>query len=210
MPPTFVVLDDHELIRDGVVNQVLATFPSAEFAYRGGDLQEAVSSLGDNGVDLALVDLDLGTGHRVADIVSSFTMRQVPVVVVSAMASPEAVRAALESGAVGYVTKRAGSQDLQLAIRAALMGDQWVTRDVAEALVRPESAVDLTQQERRALTLYASGMTMGMVARRMNVAVSTAKHYIDNVRRKYAAAGAPAHTKTDLNALARHEGLIPN
>jgi DNA-binding NarL/FixJ family response regulator len=49
---------------------------------------------------------------------------------------------------------------------------------------------------------------MDSVARRMDVAPSTVKQYIDRVRDKYTAAGKLARTKTDLYRVARDEGLM--
>jgi DNA-binding NarL/FixJ family response regulator len=57
--------------------------------------------------------------------------------------------------------------------------------------------------------LYASGMTQQMVARRMGIAPSTVKHYLDRVRQKYTDAGLVARTKLELHAIARREGWLP-
>ena len=59
------------------------------------------------------------------------------------------------------------------------------------------------------MTLYASVLTLDMVARRMDVSPNTAKHYIDRVRTKYTAAGIASRTKVELNTVARNEGMLP-
>jgi predicted DNA-binding protein (UPF0251 family) len=56
--------------------------------------------------------------------------------------------------------------------------------------------------------MYASGMKQDMVARRMGIASSTVKHYLDRARSKYNEAGIPARTKLELHELAKSEGLI--
>jgi DNA-binding CsgD family transcriptional regulator len=66
----------------------------------------------------------------------------------------------------------------------------------------------LSDQERRALQLYASGLKMTAVAHTMNVSPHTAKEYIARVRAKYAAAARPARTKTDLYREAVRDHLL--
>ena len=88
LAPRFVLLDDHELVRDGISRQLLTPFPRATFSYSGYSSRNAVSSILVSGCDCAIVDLDLGAETPVAETVSTFTTRGIPVVVVSAMAAP--------------------------------------------------------------------------------------------------------------------------
>jgi len=46
------------------------------------------------------------------------------------------------------------------------------------------------------------------VARRMEVAPSTVKQYIDRAKMKYRAAGIAVHTKTEMYKILRDEGLV--
>ncbi len=65
----------------------------------------------------------------------------------------------------------------------------------------------LSHREREALTLYASGLPLKSVARRMTVTEYTAKEYLKRVRRKYGEAGRPANTKLELYWRAVEDGL---
>jgi DNA-binding CsgD family transcriptional regulator len=69
---------------------------------------------------------------------------------------------------------------------------------------------NLSIQELSALRLYASGMKLDSVARRMNVSPATAKEYLDRVRAKYQQVGRPARTRTELYAAASRDGLLPS
>ncbi|MCB0922804.1 MAG: hypothetical protein KDC08_13465, partial [Actinobacteria bacterium] len=77
----------------------------------------------------------------------------------------------------------------------------------AEVMYSP-SLPDLSGQELRALQLYAQGLTLKAVARRMSVSQNTAKEYLDRVRAKYLATGRAARTKAELQAAAREDGLL--
>lgn len=113
------------------------------------------------------------------------------------------------AGAVGYVSKQAPIPELMDAVRATLRGSTYMSSEIAAVLISvPESTVKLSEQERQVMTLYASGMKMDDVAERMGITTGTAREYIKRVRVKYAKAGSPASTKTDLYRIALNEGLI--
>lgn len=209
LAPRFVLLDDHELVRDGISRQLLTSFPQATFSYSGDSLHSAVSSILTSGCDCAIVDLDLGDETPVAETVSAFTSRGIPVVVVSAMAESEVLQAALAGGARAFVAKRSSLKQLTQAVEAVLEGGTWIPPDLAGFVLTRGSSVELSNQEKRALMLYASGLTLEMVARRMEITPNTVKHYLDRVRDKYTSVGIVARTKLQLHNVARMEGLLP-
>lgn len=132
------------------------------------------------------------------------------VLIVSALGDPATIRATLAAGASGYVSKQAEVDDLIEAVYATLRGEAFTSAEVAAALLSgTASGVALSDQERRAMVLYASGLKMRAVARRMGISEGTAQEYIKRVRAKYDRAGRPVPTKTDLYRVARSEGLIP-
>jgi two-component system nitrate/nitrite response regulator NarL len=73
----------------------------------------------------------------------------------------------------------------------------------------PESkrAAALAPRELEMLMAYVSGLTMTAAARRIGVRPSTARTYLERIKKKYTAAGRPTYTKLDLAARAREDGL---
>lgn len=209
LSPRLIVVDDHDLVRHGIMRQIRSVIPGAVIVYEGKDVSAAVAAGLEAGCDCAIVDLDLGDQRSVADVVSAFTIHHFPVLIVSAMATPAALSAALTAGAIGFVTKSSSAEDLDAALSAALRGHSWVAPDLAGMALRGIPGIDLSDQERRVLTFYASGLTVDMVARRMDISPNTVKHYLNRVRDKYEKAGQPARTKVELNAAARQAGLLP-
>jgi DNA-binding NarL/FixJ family response regulator len=206
----FVLLDDHALVRDGIERQLMADFPTCTILYSGDSLSASLAAVSSAPrCDCAVIDLDLGDETPVAETVSAFAVRDIPVVVVSALARPDVLQAALAAGARAFIAKRSNLGQLSKAVSAVLDGDTWIPPDLAGAVLRAQSNVDLSAQEKRALVLYASGLTLEMVARRMDITPNTVKHYLDRVRDKYTGAGISARTKVQLNQVARMEGLLP-
>ncbi len=135
--------------------------------------------------------------------------QNIAVIVVSALAKTQIVRLMLRSGAAAYVSKNAEPEALRDAISATINGKQYMSPDIAVALLADDDiAVNLSQKEREALSLYASGMKLEAVAKAMEISRSTASEYIQRARKKYTKAGIALPTKTDLYRQAQKDGLL--
>lgn len=205
-----VVLEDHPLVREALTAQVAATVGDVDVVYSGASVVEALAAIDDRGADCVVLDLDLGDSRSPVQNVLELTEAGVPVLVVSALGDQATVRATLAAGALGFVSKHAETAELGRALTATLAGEEYTSPEVAAALLSAApTSVGLSEQERRAMVLYASGLKMRAVARRMGVTEGTAQEYIKRVRSKYDRAGVPLPTKTDMYRVARDEGLVP-
>lgn len=202
------IVDDHPLVRDGLASLLTTNGSPAhdvEVTYTGEDLEQALAT----SPHVVLLDVDLGPGTRpVAEAVGLCTDRGVGVVLISAQATAATVLAGLRAGAAGFVPKRAPTQDVVAAVQDAAMGVVHLTPDLATMLADDAERPALSPQELAALRLYASGLKLSAVSRRMGVSPHTVKEYLDRVRSKYDAAGRPARTRTELFWAAQRDGLI--
>ncbi|MFM9136241.1 MAG: response regulator [bacterium] len=205
-----MVIDDHPLLREAIRERVLKASPNAEFAYVGGSISEALEVHEQDPVDCTILDLDLGDGRSPVLNTNDLVSAGCKVLIVSALADAATVRGALRAGALGFVSKQADVTEFEESFRLTVAGAPSTSRDVAAILSSDEtSSVPLSERERTAMVLYASGMKIEAVARRMNVKPATAQEYIRRVREKYARAGTALPTKTDMYRRARDEGLVP-
>lgn len=204
------LVDDHELVVDALVAWLATSAPEIEISYAGNDASAALALAHD--LDVVVLDLDLGAGSaEPPELVREFEKCGAHVLIVSAAGNPPLVRATVLAGALGYVPKSAPSATLLEALRTVATGRSYVSPDLAGILLDADGAVprpELSPQESVALRLYASGLKMDSVARRMNVSPHTAKEYIDRVRAKYGAVGRQARTKTELYMRANEDGLL--
>lgn len=208
-PRNLMILEDHPLVRDAMAALLVPQSSDMQVVYAGTSLDDAQDTVDSLGVDLAILDLDLGDGRSpVANVVSVLEMG-VPVLVVSALGDPPTIRACMEAGALGFVSKQARPSEILEAIRGALAGEPPMSPEVAAALLESRTSTQFSDQERRAMVLYASGLKMDSVARSMNVSRSTAQEYIKRVRAKAKRAGTPVPTKTDMYRMAQREGMLP-
>lgn len=130
------------------------------------------------------------------------------VLVLSAMAAPHLVREVLRAGVGGIVGKRDSEDDIIAAAWTVLGAKTWMTNELASVLVNDASRPKLSDQEERALVLYASGLTLKAVAQSLGVKPDTAKKYLDRVRTKYSQSGREARTKLELNQRAVEDGYL--
>lgn len=202
-----VVLEDHPLVRQAMVDQVSAH--DCDVVYAGASVAEGLAACVASPVDCVIMDLDLGAGHPEIASVATVAASGVPVVIMTAFATSATVHAALSAGAQGFVSKEAEVGEFLAAIDAAVAGQQYLSSSLAEEPRARPTAPALSEQERRAIALYASGLKMSEVSQHMGVSLSTAQEYVKRARAKFAKAGKPASTKTALYHVARKEGLLP-
>jgi DNA-binding NarL/FixJ family response regulator len=204
-----VLLEDHPLYGEGLKSYILTAIPRVNFSYIGANFLEAKQALEQKNVALAIVDLHLGDGRAPSEIVGVFTARKIPVLVISALNNFESVKSAFSMGATGFVTKDSPSDEILKAIQNVLGGKEWISPTLNKALRATDSPIEkLSAQELKASILYASGLKLDVVARRMNVAPSTVKQYIDRVKMKLRNSGVAVSTKTELYKVFRDAGLV--
>ena len=208
--PRFVILEDHPLVREALAERLRTHLGDVTLVYAGQSVPDAIDAITRVGADCIILDLDLDDARSPVMNVLDLAECAVPILIVSALGDPGAIRASLMAGAAGFISKQAEPEQLMEAVHATLRGEQYTSPEVAAALLSgAETSVPLSDQERRAMVLYASGLKMRTVARRMGVTEGTAQEYIKRVRAKYLKAGTPLPTKTDMYRMARSEGLVP-
>ena len=205
------VVDDHPIVRDGITGWVAAPDSGVSVVATAATVDGLLAGAGRR-ADVVLLDLDLGDGTTAERNVAAIRAAGPAVLVLSASDRPAAVRDAMRAGARGYVLKHEEAGELRAAIRAVAAGEDWVSPRLAyifatdDALDRPA----LSAQETRTLRLYATGLPIKSVARRLGIGEETAKQYVRRVREKYAQANRAAPTKVDLYHRAVEDGHLPS
>lgn len=178
--PRIVLADDHGLMLEGLQRILEPEFEIAAAVTDGRALLEAARSLNP---DVVLMDITmpLMNGIEAAGRLAK-ELPHVKIVVVSMHADPDYVRAALDSGASGYVLKRSAGEELRGAIREVLAGGTYISRDIGQmrngqpfnpATVRTE----LTPRQREVLQLIAEGKIAKEIAAVLNISVKTVEFH---------------------------------
>ncbi len=157
--------------------------------------------------DVVLLDIALGDSSDVAANVTALMSLGSAVILFTQERRSGPVARGLRAGALGVVGKHESMSVVADAIAIAAAGEAILNPDWA-AIVGAGSVPDLAPRETETLTLYAAGLPLKTVARRMGISEVTAKEYLIRARRKYAEVGRPAATKTDLFVRAVEDGYL--
>jgi DNA-binding NarL/FixJ family response regulator len=183
MTPVRVFLaDDHKLVRAGF-RAMLNNLKNVEVIGETGDGREALEMIQKLKPDVAFVDITMPglTGLEVARRISS-EMSGVRIIIVSMHTAEDYIGRAVRAGVSGYVLKNADPVELELAIRAAMKGEIYLSPAVSKSLVTEYSrrvAEDktledrLTERQREVLQLIAEGQNTKDMAVRLNVSIKT-------------------------------------
>jgi len=203
-------VDDHPIVLGGIVGWLEGELEDIRVVGTAATVDGLLAGPGRH-ADVVLLDLDLGDGTTAERNVRAILAAGPAVLILAASDKPLSVRAAMRAGALGYVLKNEPTDGVRAAIRAAAAGEAWVSSSLAYILAT-DDAPDrpaLSPQETRALQLYATGMPLKSVARRMTIGEETVKQYLGRVREKYARAGRTATTKLELYHRAVEDGHLP-
>ncbi len=213
MPPIrVVVVDDHTLIRQGIVG-LLSSQPDIEVVGQAGSGQEAIAAAAAHSPDVVLMDVSM-PGLSGLDATREIRSRQpdVQVLILTIHDREDYLYQALRAGASGYVLKGADVQDLLAAVRSAQRGEVYLYPSVTKALVADflrrgsdgdPAADSLTDREREILTLIAQGRTTAEIAADLFLSPHTVQSHRDHIMTKL-----DLHSKAALIKYAISKGLI--
>jgi two-component system, NarL family, nitrate/nitrite response regulator NarL len=203
-------VDDHPIILDSVAVWVAADRGDIRVVATEATVGALLAGPGRH-ADVVLLDLELGDGTTAEGNVTEIRAAGPEVLVLSASDRPPVVRAAIRAGARGYALKNEQADQIRFAIREVAAGRDWISPRLAYIFATDdaEDRPTLSNQERRTLQLYATGLPMKSVARKMAISEETVKQYLGRVRQKYTIAGRAAPTKLELYHRAVEDGHLP-
>jgi DNA-binding NarL/FixJ family response regulator len=190
MTTTVLLVDDHQLVRAGLVALVESADDLAVVG-QAADGREAVRAAVSLRADVVLMDLSMPVMDGVEatrQLVAA--MPDARIVVLTSFSDKGRVAEALAAGAIGYLLKDCDPDQLLSAIRAAALGHTPIDPRVAHALLprRPEpaevSASELSPREAEVLRLVADGLANKQIARRLGITERTVKAHVGSVFRR--------------------------
>lgn len=188
-----LIIDDHEVLREGLISLLKRLGPDMEFVEVGKCEDVLPPAPIASGIQLILLDLGL---PGVSGLQALRKMREAYessiIVVVSGEEDPQVIRRAIEEGgATGFVPKASSSDVLLAALSLILAGGTYLPPDVllANPTARPSPEVDLkdekrsinsllTPQQRCVLLKAVQGKPNKVIAREMNLAEGTVKVHL--------------------------------
>lgn len=189
-----LLVDDHDIVRLGLMT-LLNDQPDMEVIGEASTAAEAVRAVETLTPDVVLMDIRLpGEGGIEATRQVTAKFSNVKVVMLTSFADDELVMRAISAGAVGYVLKQVGNEELIRAIQAAARGEALLDPSTTARLLsrvreadrkaQEDAFRELSDREMDVLVHLAKGKTNAEIASLLNLSEKTVGNYVSNMFEK--------------------------
>ncbi len=207
-----VIGDDHHLVRAGFAALIerMTEFELAGEAATGWEVIELVRKIRPH---LLLLDISMPELNGLEVLDTFAAMDGAPrTIVISVHDESAYAQRALDSGAAGYLLKDSAAPELELAMRAAMRGEVYLSPRIAASVLTARRNGDsghrspldqLTRRQRQVLQLLAEGYRTRDIAEKLNVSIKTVETHRSNIAGRLGVSDLPTMTR-----LALRYGLI--
>ena len=185
-----IIADDHALVRQGI-RVFLELQPDLAVLEEASSGEEAVRLAGELAPDVVLMDLIM---PGIGGVEATRRVRQVSprsqVIVLTSYHEDEYIFPALRAGALSYVLKDVGPEELADTVRKAARGESVLHPRVAARVVEelrgnrrdtPNPFTQLSDRELDVLRLIADGCSNSEIAQKLIISEKTVKGHVSNI-----------------------------
>jgi two-component system response regulator NreC len=207
-----LIADDHAIVRAGL-RALVHSESTMELVGEATGGYEAIDMIEKTHPDVLVLDLSMPDldGISVTKQIRSL-FPDLRILILTIHEDEALLRAALKTGATGYILKHAAEAELISAIHTILRGDLYVDPSMVRKLfsdeVSPQAAplqptVALTPRETEVLKLIVQGYTNRQIGEELSISIRTAESHRSNLSEKLG-----LHSRVDLVRYAREHGII--
>ena len=213
-----VVIDDHPLLRDGLI-QLVCSQPDLECTGAADNTADAKRLVAESAPDLMILDLRLKSGDTL-DLIKSLNVEhpELKVLVLSQHDEMLFAERVLRAGARGYVMKENATDEVLRAVRKVLAGELYFSERVATAIVqrtlreKPNGSrvgvERLSDREMQVLQLLGAAYSPREIAEQFHLSRKTVETHCEKIKHKLS-----LHTAAELRRFARRwaaENMTPS
>ena len=187
-----LIVDDHQVVRQGL-RFMLEQEESIEVVGDCADGTEAIAAVRELRPTVVLLDLFLPGQDGISVLTQLKQERpEVEVLMLTSSTDDEHLLAALRAGALAYLRKTAGVEQIIGSVRAAARGESVLDPRIAARLVREvrtsarrRAPLDLlSPREREVLTVLARGRSNRQIAKELAITEETVKAHVSSILAK--------------------------
>lgn len=186
-----LIIDDHEVVREGV-KRIFSQEPGTAVFGEAGSAPDALKFVREQDWDVVVLDLSLGGRDGLELLKELKQIRpKLPVVILSMHSEEQYARRAFKAGAAGYVTKDSSRAELAEAVNRVAAGGKYVTPALAEKLIVDLAGESdrlphetLSDREFEVMRLIASGKALTEIAAMLSLSDKTISTYRARVLEK--------------------------
>ena len=206
LPVPVIIVEDEPLIQIRLKEILYNLGYQSEDLYFAQNIAIARALLEKHSVSFALVDLNLPDGNGI-EFISTLNKYDptIPILVISAWSTEDAIFNALSSGATAYVLKEGDDSEITFSIRSILRGgapiDPFIAQKILKQLQFNENNITstveknalalenegmLSKRELEILELVSQGLSNKEIANHLNLSRYTVESHIKHIYRKLA------------------------
>ncbi|CDZ76962.1 Response regulator UvrY [Legionella massiliensis] len=179
-----LIVDDHALVRMGI-RRLLDDLPDMDVVADAESGEQALALVKSHKPDVVLLDMKMPgiDGWEVTRRLKK-SHPQVKVIAVTAMCAEPLPTRVLQLGAMGYLTKESGAEEMAAAIRKVAKGEKYLSAEIAQKMainsleaVQDSPFDSLSEREMQVMLMITSGMTVQDIADRLFLSSKTINGY---------------------------------
>ena len=200
---SILIADDHPLILAGL-SALINSMAEFRLVAQAANGLQAVELYRQHRPDVVIMDLSMPEMHGVEAIghIRGFDA-QARIIILTTYQGDEDVYRGLRAGAMAYLLKDSGSEQLATCIKAVAVGQKFLPAEVAGKLAERAETTRLSRRELEILAHLATGKSNKMIARSAEIEVGTVKFHVNNILAKLNVA-----SRTEAATVAARRGLL--
>ncbi|HJW93594.1 MAG TPA: response regulator transcription factor [Thermoanaerobaculia bacterium] len=200
---TVLVVDDHTLVRTGVV-KIISHEPDLQVVAEAANGVEAIEAYAKHRPDVTLLDLRMPVLEGVEAVRRIRELDpQAKVIVLTTYDTDDDITRALKAGAKAYALKDISAEELVGCIRDVINGKTYLAPAAAAKLAEGMARMQVTPRELSALRLMADGKSNKEIANTLGISERTVKSHLGHLFEKLGVT-----SRTEAVKVATRRGLV--
>jgi DNA-binding NarL/FixJ family response regulator len=179
-PITFLLADDHSLIRQGLLFVIEDISPDSRI-FQASNLQQALESVKNNEIDIAIIDAHFPDGNSLTILPEIKKIRpEIKILVFTGIDENTQSLKYINAGANGFLSKMSEEDEIENALQKMLQYGEYISPLTQSLLLsslrNPKGAnplLRLTEREFQIAELYAEGFGNLEIANKLDVKQNT-------------------------------------
>lgn len=204
-----LIVDDHAVVRQGYSALLTMILPDAQVS-EADKASQALKMIESNMVELVVLDINLDNANGLSLAVRMLKRwPKLKIIFFSMFDEPSIVNRAMQTGALGYISKRSKPEVMIEAIKAVSAGKRYLEHDLAIQLATHQLndldnlCEQLTAREFEVFVAVAKGLDRAQIANELNVSTKTVSNLLTQIKSKL-----QVTTNTEMVHLAIEQGYV--
>ncbi len=186
-----LIVDDHSIVRNGIIKALSPSFPKAEFG-EAGNAAEIMQRILETSWDMLILDINM-PGRSGLEVLKEIKASNplLPVIIFSMYPEDQFAIRSIRAGASAYLTKDISSKEFAHAVKTILKGERYfspsiaalITNELQDNYNKPVHEI-LSDREHQVFLFIAGGLSVSDIALNLSLSVKTISVYRSIILKK--------------------------